>query len=123
MYKLAAKQLLRLTGQLIQKVLIPQTQIHLEVLGFSIFLSIIFPKYALETMWWFFMGVLSSIGFGTGLHTGTIYLFPLILKTGQQYESMYNAWLSVLPRTIVWGIGTAFGELPPYLIAFYGKKI
>ena len=31
-------------------------------------------------MWWVGLGVLSSIGLGTGMHTGLLFLFPHILK-------------------------------------------
>ncbi|KAJ1485520.1 hypothetical protein T484DRAFT_1620246, partial [Baffinella frigidus] len=30
------------------------------------------------TVWWFGLGVASSIGLGTGAHTGTLFLFPHI---------------------------------------------
>src|SRR3990167_920689 len=31
-------------------------------------------------VWWFGLGVLSSIGLGTGMHTGVLFLFPHIFK-------------------------------------------
>lgn len=31
-------------------------------------------------VWWVGLGVLSSIGLGTGLHSGMLFLFPHILK-------------------------------------------
>jgi membrane protein YqaA with SNARE-associated domain len=32
-------------------------------------------------IWWIGLGVLSSIGFGTGFHSGLLFLFPHIIKT------------------------------------------
>lgn len=34
----------------------------------------------LEVAWWILLGVLSSVGFGTGLHSGIMFLFPHIMK-------------------------------------------
>lgn len=31
-------------------------------------------------VWWVGLGVLSSVGLGTGIHTGLLFLFPHILK-------------------------------------------
>lgn len=31
-------------------------------------------------IWWFGLGVLSSVGLGTGMHTGVLFLFPHIFK-------------------------------------------
>jgi len=38
-------------------------------------------KNVLFVIWWLGLGVLSSIGLGTGMHTGILFLFPHILKT------------------------------------------
>lgn len=32
------------------------------------------------TVWWLGLGVLSSIGLGTGMHSGLLFLFPHMLK-------------------------------------------
>lgn len=37
--------------------------------------------YFYNCLWWTLLGVLSSVGFGTGLHTFVLYLGPLIAKT------------------------------------------
>lgn len=116
-------------------------------------------------VWWFTLGVLSSIGFGSGMHSGLLFLFPHMLKVclaaescssiefdvrmdtwwrsvklgcvdsgGQQStNAMDNArmqslslflvvYLKVLPTAILWGIGTAFGEIPPYLLSYQAAK-
>ena len=31
-------------------------------------------------VWWISLGVLSSIGLGTGMHSGLLFLFPHMLK-------------------------------------------
>ncbi len=33
-------------------------------------------------VWWLGLGVLSSIGLGTGMHSGLLFLFPHMLKVG-----------------------------------------
>ncbi|KAI8027471.1 Vacuole membrane protein KMS1 [Camellia lanceoleosa] len=111
-------------------------------------------------LWWLALGVVSSIGFGSGLHTFVLYLGPHIalftiksvhcgrvdiklapydtiqLKSGPSWldrdcsefgPRLYaspgsRVQLShILPRVqleaILWGIGTALGELPPYFIS------
>ncbi|XVE89681.1 hypothetical protein DITRI_Ditri20bG0015500 [Diplodiscus trichospermus] len=112
-------------------------------------------------VWWLTLGVASSIGLGSGLHTFVLYLGPHIafftIKAVQcgrvdLKSSLYDtiqlnigpSWLnkncseygpplfpsehgsrvplsSILPQVqleaILWGIGTALGELPPYFIS------
>lgn len=38
--------------------------------------------YAEYGLWWVGLGVLSSIGLGTGMHSGLLFLFPHMLKVG-----------------------------------------
>ncbi|KAJ6305876.1 hypothetical protein OIU78_021244 [Salix suchowensis] len=112
-------------------------------------------------LWWLALGVASSIGLGSGLHTFVMYLGPHIalftikaVKCGRVdiKSSLYDtiqlhggpSWLdrnctafgppmysslqgSRIPLTsilaqiqleaILWGVGTALGELPPYFIS------
>ncbi|KMZ74366.1 putative Vacuole membrane protein [Zostera marina] len=114
-------------------------------------------------VWWVSLGITSSIGLGSGLHTFVLYLGPHIalftLKTMQcgrvdlkiasydtiQFQSV-PSWLekdcsdfgpplypsisdtlvripfqNILSKihieAILWGLGTALGELPPYFIS------
>ncbi|KAH7573757.1 hypothetical protein JRO89_XS03G0203000 [Xanthoceras sorbifolium] len=112
-------------------------------------------------LWWITLGVASSIGLGSGLHTFVLYLGPHIafftikaMQCGRvdlksaPYDTIQlkrgPSWLdkdcsefgpplfltedgsrvplsSILPQVqleaILWGIGTALGELPPYFIS------
>ncbi|KAJ4956838.1 hypothetical protein NE237_013621 [Protea cynaroides] len=120
-----------------------------------------FHRYFQFGLWWVALGVASSIGLGSGLHTFVLYLGPHIalftikamqcgridLKTAP-YDTIQlkrsPSWLqkdcseygppvfaslhgsrvplsSILPQVqleaILWGVGTALGELPPYFIS------
>ncbi|KAF3457159.1 hypothetical protein FNV43_RR01816 [Rhamnella rubrinervis] len=118
-------------------------------------------KYVNFGLWWMALGVASSIGLGSGLHTFVLYLGPHIalftLKAMQcgrvdlksaPYDTIQlkrgPSWLdkdcsefgpplfpllhglrvplsSILPQVqieaVLWGVGTAIGELPPYFIS------
>mmetsp|Transcript_32511 Transcript_32511/g.74283 ORF Transcript_32511/g.74283 Transcript_32511/m.74283 type:complete len:497 (+) Transcript_32511:71-1561(+) len=103
----------------------------------------------LEAGWWIILGILSSVGFGTGLHSGVMFLFPHVLQVVTSAEvchstmglnAWYNhpckldcsatvgpkddstvtflrLWMLVTLQCMLWGFGTAIGELPPYLIS------
>ena len=126
--------------------------------------SIVKPfEFATEFfVWWFGLGVLSSIGLGTGMHTGILFLFPHIFKVciaasaceSLDFLSYADMWFRQHPTTfvclsevdpkdinftpidfifgdvsflnvflkialpcIVWGAGTAVGEIPPYWVS------
>lgn len=93
---------------------------------------------------WVFLGILSSIGLGTGAHTFLLFLGPYIAQvttaahvcetlefpvTGGHAmlcpAGAYHKTAITLPMILnkvkweafAWGLGTAIGELPPYLIA------
>ncbi len=71
------------------------------------------------SIYWLILGVASSIGLGTGLHTGLLFLFPHIIQTSLKNgpdHVMLTIGQLYLP-TILWGIGTALGEIPPYYMA------
>ena len=80
-------------------------------------------------IYWFLLGILSTIGFGFGLHTGTFFLIPNILGIYNETSvSNYNidhirycVFMKSLPIVISWGIGSALGEMPPYLVSRYSK--
>tara|TARA_B110001450_G_C17662332_1_gene497824 strand:+ start:1451 stop:2245 length:795 start_codon:yes stop_codon:yes gene_type:complete len=74
--------------------------------------------------YWFMLGVLSTVGFGFGLPTGTLFLIPDIINkynANTMRINNYVYWKS-LPIVLAWGIGTAVGELPPYFLARYNRN-
>lgn len=95
-------------------------------------------------LWWMGLGVLSSVGLGTGLHTFLLYLGPHIAKvtltatecgstafetyganaficaSGSAAAGSLSFWdilFKVQFEAFLWGFGTALGELPPYFVA------
>ncbi|GAB2277489.1 meiotic spindle pole body protein Kms1 [Dionaea muscipula] len=130
-------------------------------------------RYSRFVVWWLALGVASSIGLGSGLHTFVLYLGPHIAlftmkavdcgrvdlksapydtvqwSTGPSWlgkdcseygpppllsDSESGSWLpfnhilqQVQLEAVLWGIGTALGELPPYFISraasASGKKV
>jgi membrane protein YqaA with SNARE-associated domain len=104
-----------------------------------------------DVIWWLGLGVLSSIGLGTGMHSGLFFLFPHIYRTCASSDACQNSefWtyptnifygpharvfhcisppeepvsimtrvIRVAPWAIIWGMGTAFGEIPPYALSY-----
>ncbi|XP_077920535.1 vacuole membrane protein 1 isoform X3 [Halichoerus grypus] len=102
-------------------------------------------KQFLLYAYWIGLGILSSVGLGTGLHTFLLYLGPHIASvTLAAYEcnsvnfpeppypdqiicpdeegtegtiSLWSIISKVRIEACMWGIGTAIGELPPYFMA------
>jgi len=102
-------------------------------------------KECLWYLYWVGLGVLSSIGLGTGLHTFLLYLGPHIAAvtlaahecgsldfpsppypdeiicpdsiTNSIPVSIYSIMSKVRMEAFMWGTGTALGELPPYFMA------
>eukprot|EP00199_Chlamydomonas_sp_CCMP681_P002152 CAMPEP_0119112770 /NCGR_PEP_ID=MMETSP1180-20130426/41649_1 /TAXON_ID=3052 ORGANISM="Chlamydomonas cf sp, Strain CCMP681" /NCGR_SAMPLE_ID=MMETSP1180 /ASSEMBLY_ACC=CAM_ASM_000741 /LENGTH=424 /DNA_ID=CAMNT_0007100469 /DNA_START=92 /DNA_END=1366 /DNA_ORIENTATION=- len=99
-------------------------------------------------VWWVGLGILSSIGLGTGMHSGLLFLFPHMLKVTLAAEtcghtnfdihtdtwyssepfhcgatpmgdvSFWELYCKVAVTSMLWGAGTAVGEVPPYLISY-----
>jgi len=97
--------------------------------------------------WWILLGVASSVGFSTGLHTFVLYLGAHIAKVtmasnqcnfvpesipsrwafhhfkespeyvGTPTISVLSIYQSVIIEAFLLGLGTAIGELPPYYVA------
>ncbi|MFH4976250.1 hypothetical protein AB6A40_002959 [Gnathostoma spinigerum] len=104
-------------------------------------------KRFFSCVYWIGLGILSSVGLGTGLHTFILYLGPHIASvTMAAYEcnsldfpeppypdriicpdedgvmvkaaiSMWAIMSKVRLESLMWGAGTALGELPPYFMA------
>ncbi|XP_071944239.1 vacuole membrane protein 1-like [Antedon mediterranea] len=96
-------------------------------------------------LYWVGLGILSSVGLGTGLHTFLLYLGPHIAAvTLASFEcqsvdfpqppypdeiicpeevpegaviTIWNVISKVRLEAFMWGAGTALGELPPYFMA------
>jgi len=109
--------------------------------------------YVVLATWWTILGILSSVGLGTGLHTFMLYLGPHIAKTTlaatecntldfstyglnafacpENPISIGVTFLGIIQKVyfecFFWGAGTAIGELPPYFVAkaarLSGKKL
>jgi vacuole membrane protein 1 len=116
---------------------------------------------AADVVWWLALGVLSSVGLGTGMHSGLLFLFPHIYLACASADSCKNTnfwsypvnpiygpkdrafqciggpvadgavsifqrFLKIAPWCIIWGSGTAIGEIPPYALSYaaarQGKK-
>ncbi|CAO3626473.1 unnamed protein product [Cunninghamella blakesleeana] len=97
--------------------------------------------------YWIILGIASSIGLGSGLHTFLLFLGPYIAEvTIAAYDcngtsaltrnmltnrlecltpsisqdnivSLWSIYSNIIGETFFWGIGTALGELPPYFMA------
>jgi len=102
--------------------------------------------FSLFACYWIGLGIASSIGLGTGLHTFVLYLGPHIAKVALAAHEC-NKMPTLLPsrwtfdhfapcevdasaqigfseicqgvflEAFLWGFGTAIGELPPYFVA------
>ncbi|KAG7396421.1 Vacuolar membrane protease [Phytophthora boehmeriae] len=99
-------------------------------------------------VWWVGLGVLSSVGLGTGMHSGILFLFPhifLVVQGAQEcksldFDSRHHMWFhpfeancqeippvstvtfgaifwKVFLPCMLWGAGTAAGEIPPYALS------
>ncbi|XP_077338236.1 vacuole membrane protein 1 [Lithobates pipiens] len=102
-------------------------------------------KKFLWCAYWVGLGILSSVGLGTGLHTFLLYLGPhiasvtlaayecnsvnfpeppypdeIICPEEETVEGAISLWTiisKVRLEACMWGAGTAIGELPPYFMA------
>mmetsp|Transcript_10875 Transcript_10875/g.20446 ORF Transcript_10875/g.20446 Transcript_10875/m.20446 type:complete len:436 (-) Transcript_10875:731-2038(-) len=77
-------------------------------------------------VWWVGLGVLSSIGLGTGLHSGMLFLFPHILKTvlfaevcgHLNFDSRINMWQKALANSAEFICETETGDPVSWLNLF-----
>lgn len=83
------------------------------------FLLWLMPCTINNMLYWIILGILSSVGLGSGLHTFVLYLAPHIVNTTMENnaENALQIYFKVMMPALYWGIGTAIGELPPYLLA------
>ena len=100
-------------------------KLYLSVLTtYFIFVSFCKELYYVNSLiftsiYWLCLGILSTIGLGFGFHTGIFFLFPYIINTYDisKNSTILNTILTCLPIITTWGMGSALGELPPYLLA------
>jgi hypothetical protein len=57
-------------------------------------------EWTLYVVWWVGLGVLSSIGLGTGMHSGLLFLFPHMLKVGWQHPLQRHHLLPMQPSCL-----------------------
>ena len=99
-------------------------------------------NYIIFMIYWIGLGILSTIGLGTGMHTGIFFLFPFIIsikdtalecntlnfyivgperfmcnQITNSNVSNFGIFIKSLPPTILWGLGSCLGEIPPYYLA------
>ena len=120
--KLATKYVNRLYNQYIYNNIKIYSNILITYLVLSIFSYELsqFNIILFNIIYWFGLGILSTIGLGFGFHTGIFFLFPYIINYYEDNPNLniYHSVLYCLPQILLWGIGSALGELPPYLLAF-----
>lgn len=119
--------------------------ILISLLIFAFVSSIGYYKLALWCLKWIVLGILSSVGLGFGMHTFVLFLGPHIAAVTLASHScnsldfpeppypneiicpdyylpnghitFANILRKVALESFMWGLGTAIGELPPYLAA------
>mmetsp|Transcript_35469 Transcript_35469/g.59778 ORF Transcript_35469/g.59778 Transcript_35469/m.59778 type:complete len:435 (+) Transcript_35469:120-1424(+) len=72
-------------------------------------------------VWWVGLGVLSSIGLGTGMHSGMLFLFPHILKVAlfaegcghTNFDSRINMWQAAVTHHVHFECGTGGADAAP----------
>ena len=52
-------------------------------------------------VWWFGLGVLSSVGLGTGMHTGVLFVFPHIFKVCGKFGTTFQYNASFLSMSFI----------------------
>lgn len=135
-------ELLHLTRENLKPII---QYIGIIILSFALLSSIGYYRLAKRCLWWIFLGVMSSIGFGFGMHTFVLFLAPFIAAVTLAAHSCQSldfpeppypdeivcpestmkfnriTFLDILQKisveSFMWGLGTAIGELPPYLAA------
>ena len=83
------------------------------VAGCFILLSIATNISLLTLIWFFMLGVSSSIGFGVGVPTRILFIVPYIMAT--MTGSFWSDFRTTFPILFVHAVGSSFGELPPFL--------
>ena len=79
-----------------------------------VLLSVMCGISMITTAWFFLLGISSSIGFGVGVPTRVLFVIPYAIRnaSGQHFLKDYA---SLIPVFIAHAVGSAVGELPPFL--------
>lgn len=143
---------------------VPASVVWIAALNFQgphVALQSVITHWIAFIIWWVGLGVLSSIGLGTGMHSGLLFLFPhlyFISASAEHcnnldFDSTVNMWgntmkpgklfacahpsapadflanvtflgllLKAALPSLLWGAGTALGELPPYAASYAARK-
>lgn len=88
----------------------PYSSFFPRIAGVLFVLIVFFPSCLI----WLFSGIVSSIGFGTGANTGVLHLMPYQAALAQEHNSQIALWHAFVPTTCH-AVGSALGELPPFL--------
>lgn len=134
-------EILHLTGENIKPI---ARYLGAALFSFGLISSLGYYQLALRYLTWILLGVASSIGFGFGMHTFVLFLAPHIAAVTMAAHSCRSldfpeppypneilcperasigpiTFLDILQKigieSFMWGLGTAIGELPPYLAA------
>lgn len=134
-------ELLLLTRENIKAI---SRSLFIGVILFTVASTLGYYQLALWCLYWIGLGILSSVGFGFGMHTFVLFLGPhiaavtlaansckslnfpeppypkeIICPNSNFEESITFAQVlyKVSLESFMWGLGTAIGELPPYLAA------
>lgn len=88
---------------------------------------LLLQEWTSYAVWWIGLGILSSIGLGTGMHSGLLFLFPHMLKVGccqlgdACYLTVFKAsGACVLKPTSFW-VNTANAKLQCFLAGLFGR--
>lgn len=90
---------------------------HKKPATIIVLLFLFFLTYLYPVLRWFFSGVISSVGLGTGANTGVLFLMPYTAGVARAHDTFWKPYTTTLPATTLHAIGSAFGELPPYFLA------
>lgn len=97
-------------------------------------LTLIYPNTITFILKWVILGIMSSVGIGSGFNTGVLFLTPHIIEISHTCDrdritrdritrdrdcdsQFWKSFFDLYPTVIYWGIGASIGELSTYLLA------
>lgn len=79
-------------------------------------LSLFTGTHPLTLLWFFLLGISSSIGLGVGVPSRILFLIPYILSHAST-GGFLTDYARIFPVCFIHAVGSAVGELPPFLSA------